>query len=787
MRKQAFSQDWICYRADAPDTQIRVDLPHDAMLTEKRSASAAGRHNIGWFEAHDYVYEKTWSVKAETKPQRYVLEVEGAYHHAEVFLNGQRLNYRPYGYSDFYTDLTEAIRPGEINTLKIKTKNSDQPNSRWYSGTGLFRPVQLYSAPIDAYIPVDGLRIKTLSHAPAAIAVETQVVGSGLLQWQIYDGDNIVASAQRQAESGVHSQRFCLPQATLWSPAEPKLYRMVVSFAEDTTEVNFGIRTLQWNPRQGLTMNGERIILRGACIHHDNGLLGAVADPDAEERKVRRLMAVGYNALRSAHNPCSKSLLDICDRLGMLVMDEYVDVWYIHKTRHDYADYMRQWWKTDLREMVKKDFNHPSVIMYSTGNEVAETAQPEGIALTQRMTRYLHHIDATRPVTCGINIFFNFLSSMGLGVYSDEKAKKESQAGERQEPVGSEFYNTLAGKFGDRFMKWGATLYPCDVKTRDAFAGMDIAGYNYGIDRYRSDLKKYPQRLILGSETFCRDAYRFWELAKRHRRIIGDFVWAGMDYMGETGVGAWEYEDYAPTGADPSGWLTAGSGRLDLLGHSGGEALYTRVALEQTDEMFLAVRPVYQQGKHSPSAWKMTDALASWSYPGCEGLPAKIEVYSRATRVRLYLNGRCLGERPTKEAVARFTVPYEDGILTAIGMDRVGREIKRVSLCSAAKETTLTIEAECFSPTAGRLLFLNLSYTDAIGQLKPMEKHRLRASVTGGKLIGFGNARPYQPDSFLTAEASTYYGRALAVVRIEDPQQLCVRLTDETQTYEYRL
>ena len=282
--------------------------------------------------------------------------------------------------------------------------------------------------------------------------------------------------------------------------------------------------------------------------------------------------------------------------------------------------------------MVEKDYNHPCVVLYSTGNEVSETAQKRGIALTKEMTDFLHGLDDSRPVTCGVNIFFNFLSSIGFGVYSDEKAKKEAEKAEKakakgkavkKKSVGSKFFNDLAGLFGDEFMKRGATLHGCDVKTRDAFANMDIAGYNYGIYRYKHDLKKYPQRLILGSETFCNDAYKFRELAKAEPRLVGDFVWAGMDYLGEVMVGSWEYEDYAKNFDGGLGWVSAGSGRIDLTGKPLGEALYTRVALEKDNGPYIAVCPVNHTGdRHSPSAWKMTNAMPSWSWTGCEGQEA---------------------------------------------------------------------------------------------------------------------------------------------------------------------
>ncbi len=386
-------------------------------------------------------------------------------------------------------------------------------------------------------------------------------------------------------------------------------------------------------------------------LPHD-AMLGACCYPDAEERKVALLRKTGYNALRSAHNPCSKALLDACDRLGMLVMDEFVDCWYIHKTKHDYVEVFEDWWQQDLADMVAKDYNHPCVILYSTGNEVSETAQPRGIELTGRMTRWLHQLDDTRPVTCGVNIFFNLLSSLGFGVYSDEKADAQARTGKKK-AVGSEFYNTLAGLLGDKAMKLGATLHGCDVKTRDAYANMDIAGYNYGILRYRHDLKKYPQRLILGTETFCNDAYRFWELARTEPRILGDFVWAGMDYLGEVGVGSWEYADYAPRFDGGPGWISAGSGRLDLTGLPLSEADYTRVAFEIEHGPRLAVRPPCHTGKHSPSAWKMTNARRSWSWRGCTGRKTVVEVYLQAFAVDL--NGNAHNRSP-------FLCVYSEGI-----------------------------------------------------------------------------------------------------------------------------
>ena len=567
----------------------------------------------------------------------------------------------------------------------------------------------------------------------------------------------------------------------------PNLYRLRVTFAAeqengqnkcmdtDQEEVIFGIRTLKWDEENGITINGERVILRGACIHHDNGVLGACCYPDAEARKIRILKENGYNAIRSAHNPCSKALLEACDRQGMLVMDEFVDVWYIHKTEYDYVNYFKEWWKQDLKDMVEKDFNHPSVILYSTGNEVSETAQKKGIHLTKTMTEYLHRLDDSRPVSCGINIFFNFLSSIGFGVYSDKKAKKEAEQAEKtkgkkkKKAVGSQFFNDLAGLMGSGFMKTGATFYGCDVKTRGAFANMDIAGYNYGIKRYQRDLMKYPDRLILGSETFCDDAYTFWEMAKKNPRIVGDFVWAGMDYLGEVGVGSWEYRDYAPEFDHGPGWITAGSGRIDLTGKPLAEAGYTKTAFELTNRPVIAVRPVNHTGeKHSPSAWKMTNAIESWSWEGYEGKVAEVEVYARGARVDLFLNGKKVGSNTLKNSCdTRFKVEYQPGMLETVVYNQKGKEISRNTLYTAGKETELRAIAEEQSVQKDHLAFIRLQYTDKTGTVKPLKRGILKVSVKGGKLLGLGNACPYNEIGFCTNETDTYWGEALAVVQAD--------------------
>lgn len=782
MKATSLLTGWTCRHLGDTAPGKTVTLPHDAMLAEPRTALSAGGTNTGWYEGYDYEYRRTLTVPENELADTHILEFEGVYHNAEVWLNGQKAAFRPYGYTNFYVDCAPYLHAGE-NELRVIARNADQPNSRWYSGAGIYRPVQLWTAG-GAHIALNGVRIRTLSLDPAVVEVRVKTTAPGTVRLTVDD-----LPAMQQESDGEAVFTLTLDNARLWTPETPNLYTCRVSFADDEVTETFGVRKVEWGT-DGFLLNGKRYIIQGACIHHDNGLLGAVCDPDAVARKVRLLKENGYNAIRSAHNPCSKALLAECDRQGMLVMDEYIDHWYIHKTEHDYVDYFAEWWQQDLTDMVEKDYNHPCVVLYSTGNEVSETAQKRGIALTKEMTDFLHGLDDSRPVTCGVNIFFNFLSSIGFGVYSDEKAKKEAERAEKakqrgekaakKKAVGSQFFNNLAGLLGDEFMKRGATLHGCDVKTRDAFANMDIAGYNYGIYRYKHDLKKYPQRLILGSETFCNDAYKFRELAKQEPRLVGDFVWAGMDYLGEVMVGSWEYADYAETFDGGPGWVSAGSGRIDLTGKPLGEALYTRVALEADNGPYIAVCPVNHTGdRHSPSAWKMTNAMPSWSWTGCEGRKANVEVYARAARVDLVLNGHTVGSKTLKnDCLARFSIPYESGTLEAVSYDAADHEIGRCKLQSAGGTTRLTLDAEEPTVKPGHLCYIRLRYTDENGITKPLARGSIQVQVRGGTLVGLGSACPFNKHSYLDSETDTYYGEALAIVRMGDGDAMTIAASD---------
>ena len=431
MNRIPFNTGWMCRPAASEAEEVPVTIPHDAMQWDPKSADSPSGVNSGWYSARDYLYTKHFSSAdiRRSSGDLTLLEFEGVYRNARIRLNGRLIASHDYGYSGFYADLSEYIAEGD-NVLTVEAHNSDQPNCRWYSGTGIYRPVWLCVMP-ERHIMPDGVRITTVDYRTRRIAVDVRTSHPGVVYVSVLDVDGRsmaqfkALSDRLDGQGNLMHEECVIPDVRLWNTDEPNLYTCVVRFGDDEQREVFGVRTVECDARRGFRINGERVILRGCCLHHDNGLLGACAYPAAEERKVALLKGGGYNAIRSAHNPCSKALLDAYDRLGMLMLDEYVDGWYIHKTRYDYGTEVEANYRDDLADLVAKDYNHPSVIMYSIGNEVSETAQPRGIALTDAMTQYLHGLDATRPVTCGVNIFFNFLSSMGLGVYTDEKAMKE--------------------------------------------------------------------------------------------------------------------------------------------------------------------------------------------------------------------------------------------------------------------------------------------------------------------------------------------------------------------------
>lgn len=743
-----FCSGWSFCKEGSPS--ITVNLPHDAMLTEKRDFNCHNGKQSGYYPGGKYRYEKTFSLSEQDCEKDIGLFFEGVYQNSRVLLNGQDVGHHKYGYTEFYVPLNGAIRPG-INTVTVLVDNSLEPNCRWYSGSGIYRPVHLVIRGRNA---PKQLQIKTVSYDPPVISVlsDAQTI-------DIYDGERLIVSGS--------PGNITIPDAQLWSAGDPNLYACVARTGEETLHAVFGIRKLSWDAQKGLQVNGQRVLLRGGCIHHDNGVLGACEFSDAAERRVRILKEAGYNALRIAHNPASRALLDACDKLGMYVMDEAFDGWYIPKNYHDYSRWFEQEWRKDLNAMVDKDFNHPSVIMYSIGNEVSETAFPKGVDTAGELTEYMHKLDASRPVTCGVNVLLNVCNRMGMGLYKDKgvykaeplppKTKKS-----KERASGSAYFNMMAQKLGGLmfFMSGGKKGERASTPVAEK---LDILGLNYAGSRFEPDLTKYPGRLMVASETMATDLPYNWPFVEKYPAVLGDFVWAAWDYLGEAGVGDWLYHSYKGLP------LLAGSGTIDSTGVITAEAFFQQVVWGLRKKPYIGVQPLNHAGETpTKSSWRFTNALDSWNWHGFEGKKATVEVYARGSSVRLVCNGQEVGTKRLKDFRTSFACAYQPGTLEAIALDASGRELSRHSIRTGGTETVLRAvpDKTVLVADGQSLSYLPIEFTDLAGNLKPAVEQKVQIKVDGPvTLQGFGSARAKTDETYDQSTCHSYRGRVLAVLR----------------------
>ena len=755
---------WIFYPLDKPENRIEVDLPYDAMLRESRDIANPGGDKIGFFKGGDYAYEKTLDI--EKGDSSFYLEFEGVYHRPEVFVNDVKVYETEYGYKGFIIDITPSLRNGE-NKIKVIAHNADQPNSRWYTGSGIYRNVHLYVLQKTHIVP-SSFKVNTLDYLAGLIEIKAKLSNETKAILEIADKEGRKVYEKTYSSKEIKDE-ITLDNPSLWDIDNPYLYKATLRIEGQEESLRFGVRGVALDKEKGLLINGKKTVLYGACIHSDNGLLGAESYREVEYRKVKLLKDLGYNAVRSAHNPICKDFLDACDELGLYVMDEYVDCWYIHKTKFGYSLYMEGNYEDDLTAMVEKDYSHPSVIFYSTGNEVSETSEPRGIELQKKMNELLHSLDKTRLTTCGINVFFNGIAHTPIATYSNKKSEKEYNSKPKVEGS-SDIFNTLGNMLGASFMKNGARLPIVDKNTRGAFANMDVAGYNYGILRYKKDLRKYPSRFIMGTETFVFDAALFYELSKNNPRIIGDFVWTGLDYLGESGFAAELNKKDFPFLSDRSGWLTDDGGRKDILGNNTSEGDYTEVALRKKVIDIGVTSPYDYRIGTGKAAWRFNHAIRSYTFPKEEGRVCEFFVYSYAPYIEFYQNGKLLkkGKIDPKKCYLRFKGKYKPGQIKAIAKDDNGNILGEAGLQTADKEIALTYYKEDY-PHQDRFAFIHFSFEDQEGNFNPHFEQTLEITkVEGGKLLRFGNAASYNKESYLSNKTKTYRSKAMAIFEFEE-------------------
>ncbi len=789
MRAQLFDQNWKFWVDknafdlvwSVPDSARDVTLPHDAMLEETPCANSLNQGKGAFRDGNSYTYVTWLTPSEEDRHRTLMLKFEGVYMNAKVYVNEEFAGKCPYGYSGFTVPLDGFLRYGEPNEIRVAVKNNGMPSSRWYSGGGIYRDVYLLRGGT-AYIRPDGVQVTTegLEDGLAVLRVRAELKnrccrGRALtLVTRVVDANGAETAREItpvtlfEGEERAVTCRVTVPGARAWSAETPYLYTVETELYEggdllDSDTAVTGIRVLSLDAVHGLRVNGACVKLRGACIHHDSGVLGAATYSDAEHRRVRLLKEAGFNAVRMAHHPAAPALLRACDEVGMYVMDEAFDMWHRFKGDSDYALFFEECWARDMEAMVRKDYNHPSVLLYSVGNEIPEIGTPHGAKTCHDLCEKLRALDPGRYTLAAVNGVFAAGDRMGE-ILSDVAAGLPPE--EIQGDVND--FMTMQARHMDKIVRHRAI----GQRLERAFAPCDIAGYNYMTGRYEEDLKTYPNRILVGSETYPPAIAENWALVKKHPPLIGDFLWTGWDYLGEAGLGVPGYEFGEGGFGARFPCQLAYCGDFDITGFRRPLSYFHQLIYGLTVTPHIAVqRPDKFGVPLMKTPWILSDSVSSWTYPGLEGRPVMVEVYSAGDEVELLRDGESLGRRPAGEAggyLALFETVYRPGTLEAVAY-KDGAVLARTSLATAEGPFHLEAEAEPAGPEEG-LIYIGITKRGANGAVAAHADEIL--SVTAGenvRVLGFGSGDPWPRYGYTGTQTKTFNGRALLVVQKTAP------------------
>ena len=777
--KDAFALVW-----NIPENARDVTLPHDAMIESPARPESPNAGNTGYRDGGNYTYVKILRIPEAELGEKKILQFDGVYCHALVYVNEQLAGSEANGYSSFYVDATPYLHVGD-NEIRVQVKNAGMTNSRWYSGSGIYRDVYLLSA--DAtYIEPGMVQVTTESAEEdfAVLRVETTVINETLcartLVLRTVIRDTAEAGAERTAfflkagEKKTLRQRILVRNPKRWSEESPVLYAVESTLCDGEKELDsasdrFGIRTLALDAARGLRVNGRSVKLRGACIHHDSGIIGAATYADAQYRQIKLLKEAGFNAIRMSHHPAAPALLRACDELGVYVMDEFSDMWQRAKNDLDYALDFDKWWDTDVRLMVRKDYNHPSVILYSVGNEIPEIGTDAGSEICAKIAGLMKALDPTRYTTAGINGVFAAGDQMGR-ILAD--LSRDMQASGEIDGNVNDFMTVMDTKM-DQIVVHDAI----SERLEKACASLDVAGYNYMAARYEPDTVHYPNRVMVGSETNPPDIARNWALVEKLPTVIGDFTWTGWDYIGEAGVGIPAYAFGEGGFGAQFPCQLAYCGDLDLTGYRRPLSYYREIVFGLRTQPYIAVQNPHHYGETLiKTPWVMSDADGSWDWPGMEGKPVVVEVYGPGDETELFLNGKSLGKQAFKDCRALFETVYTPGTLCAAAYEN-GEKCGEYTLSSPNGETRLTLSVDT---DGGELVYLSAALTDNDGVLKTGADETLTATVTGAELLGFGSGDPKPVMNYNTGKARTYKGRAQLILKKQAGATITVSVSTES-------
>lgn len=790
MKAANFNKGWTFRSAEDNTTPRPVDLPHDAMIEEERIPDLAGGDTSGFYPGGKYIYEKQFVPEAAPCT---LLHFDGVYQKCRVFLNGTLVGGQIYGYTNFDVSLAEALKPSTENMLRVEVDNTQIPNARWYTGSGIYRDVTLYTGP-KAHIVPGGIRVDTLSISPIRLKVMVETDGlvqedysSATIQCTVSDTvGNVLPTVLEKVEwqGNTCVQELQLSNAALWSEQTPVLYTLTAALTvrdeTDTASGQFGIRTLTWSPKSGLQINGETTKLRGACLHHDNGMLGAREYRETAFRRIRILKECGYNAVRTAHNEPSEWLLKACDTLGMYVMAEFADVWRASKNEFDYSLYFDEHAAQDLTRMVHKCAAHPSVVMYSLGNEVYDTQNKEAVETCRMLAETVRRQDSTRPVTLGFNIL-GAMQKMSEKAIPTAQAKAQEEVnpkrkGKASPLVSSKLMNTVT-MFLPKLME-RVTPQQMETNMGGLLDILDIAGLNYGTHLFTLNGVN-EKRMIVNSETFPANIGRSWQDTMSHPWVVGDFMWTGWDYLGECGLGATEYGKTPRRLSKPYPCVSAGIGSVNLAGEIEAQGYYTKAVYGLLKTPYIAVHPLNHAGeKTKMSNWRGTDAVNSWAWGNAaKGKIAAVDIYCSASLAELFKDGVSLGLRPVLGGKATWYTAYHAGTLEAVAYNAEKQEIGRSRLASGTKAEQLRISCEPCSAAEDALRFIHVEITDEAGIRQAYAEKEIHFRVQGGELLGVGSGSPWAPYPFAGDTAATWYGTAAVVVRLHKEEEMTLEAT----------
>ena len=770
MIKKIISSDWIL--SVNGGEYKKIDLPNDYAITQSRSADARGGSGNGFFNGGIGTYVKYMPFE---KDCHYVLDIDGAYMCAQVNVNEHKVAMHPHGYTPFLVDITNKVNLGKLNKIKIVT-NDMQPSSRWYSGAGIYRDVFLWTGGKVRVQPWD-VFIKTVSANEEIAKIEVSynitsdidavvTLCAGIANTGINKEIEIEVKAEQNNEINLV---FNIEDPQLWGIDSPSLYELNTTITAKDGEIldsavnTFGIREISFDTTYGFRLNGKQMKLKGGCIHHDHGALGAIALPAAEERKIKKLKAAGFNAVRIAHNPPSLALLEVCDRLGMLVMDEAFDMWNAEKRAMDYHLWFPDWCKRDISYMVKRDRNHPCVISYSIGNEIFERdCSSDGAKWAAILADEVRKYDITRPVTSAICGDWNRAEAIDPDEYKD-------------------YLNDKYGVRGDKINseKWADFTAPY-------LTPLDIHGYNYFWFRIDEDTKKFPNRIFWHSETKALQFYDSWNTVVNNSHVLGDFTWTAYDNLGEAGTGrfAWARDGYIPgiSLADYP-WRTCYQGDFDICGYRRPQS-YFREAIwkENVEPRIFTTHPEHTGEDFSGTGWHWHDVHESWSFDDkYRGMPVKCETYTNADKIEWYLNGRLIAESVPEKAIAFAMIPYERGELTAVAYKN-DSECSRYTLYSSGKAYALNLKAERDNIVADNrdIAFIEISVTDSNGYPVTDGEYEISCSASGGELLCLYSGNPCNEDDYPAKICHTFEGKAIAAVRTNTTGNITVNVYSNT-------